>query len=100
MTSLTENNVNFKTTIVIAPIVLAACALFDTPVTDVTLDPETVLLRETEPLVYGLIEVRPEEWQILSEETREAIFDHNCVFATRNPDAVPGFDPVDCERED
>lgn len=91
---------SLKPIIVVIPIVLSACAFFEPSVTPEPIEPETVLLRETEPLVYGLIEVTPQEWQILSPETREAIFDHNCTFAKRNPDAVPGFNPVDCQSDD
>jgi hypothetical protein len=82
----------------IIPFVLPACSVFERPRYVEPIDPSNVLLRETEPTVYNVIKVTPEEWQMLSKETREAIFDHNCTFAKRNPDAVPGFDSRDCDR--
>jgi hypothetical protein len=80
------------------PVVLAACEHTDRSIWADTAEPENVLLRETEPNVYNIIHLTPEEYQMLSKETREEIFDHNCTFAKRNPDAVPGFDSRDCDR--
>jgi hypothetical protein len=90
---------NFKTTIVFPLIVLAACANSNPPVYDGTLDPEAITERPSESQIYQIISISPETWAFMTKSERNAVLDHNCVFAKRNPDAVPGFDPSDCDRQ-
>lgn len=90
----------FAFTLVIVPIVLAACELNGTPVYDPSLEPDTVTLRDTEAQIYEIIRISPETWAVMSNEERNAVLDHNCVFAQRNPEAAPpGFDISDCQSD-
>lgn len=86
--------------ILVVPVVMAACEHNRPPVYDGSLEAEDVLLGDTEASVYGIIEVTPEEWAAMSPATREAIYDHNVVFQCRNPEAAaPGFDTSLCETD-
>jgi len=92
---------NFKqfNTLVI-PIVVAACASQPTPVYDPTLEPTEVTLSETEAQIYETIFISPETWAVMTDSERNAVLDHNCVFAQRNPEAAPpGFDVSDCQGD-
>ena len=91
---------NLKTTVVFPLIVLAACANCTPFVYDGDLNPQTLTERETEAQIYDIIKITPKTWSIMTQNARNAVLDHNCVFAKRNPDVVPGFDPSDCERAD
>lgn len=90
----------FAFTLVIVPIVLAACELNGPPVYDPSLEPGAVTLRDTEAQIYEIIRISPETWEVMSESERNAVLDHNCVFAQRNPEAAPpGFDISDCQSD-
>lgn len=91
---------NVKTTLtpILVTFVLPACELCPSPAYDPTLDTETLTTRATEAQVYDIIRISPETWASMTAEEREAVLDHNCVYALRNPDAAPeGFDAGDCQ---
>jgi len=88
---------NFKFVPLIIPIVLAACANSAPPVYDPTLEPETLTERETEAQIYSVIKLSRYTWSLMSDEERNSVLDHNCVFIKRNPEAAPpGFNVDDC----
>lgn len=84
---------NIKTTIVV--LTAATCAACATNPVIEPIDPDTVLLRENEPLIYAPIPIwrSPEAFETLEPTVRKAILDHNNVFWCRNaetrPDAFP-----------
>lgn len=74
-----------------AALTLAGCCLL----TPEPVEPETVLLRDTELEVYQPIRLTLNELMSLSAESRDMILDHNDVYWCRNPAArPPGFDEI------
>lgn len=81
----------------IVAFVLPGCALCPDPVYDPTLDPTTLTQRDAEAQIYDIIQVSPTTWALMTDQERQDVLEHNCVFALRNPEAAPpGFDAKDC----